>query len=157
MFVLLLFLLCVCWRRVRSLSHTHPKKPTQVFKSSADAGLDQKRLLLRINSAGTVLSASAGAPKALFGFAPAAVVGRPLAAFVNVFGQWRRKFGEDESLLMLLATHAQERSEASWRVTVRPPVADADIGKEVSRVLFVFCVCFFVLRSLVLCVLVPCP
>lgn len=87
-----------------------------------------KRLILNINSRGTVLSVNNGAPKALFGFNPSDVIGRPIAAFVNVFGQWRRQFGGEESLLALLANRASDKGETAWRVGVHLPVADADIG-----------------------------
>lgn len=100
-------------------------------KSSDAAQVAQKCMLLRINQHGTVLSVDAASPKALFGFSPTDLVGRPLAAFVDVFGSWRRQFGEDASLLMMLGVHAQQKGESAWRVGVTQPVADADIGKEV--------------------------
>jgi hypothetical protein len=61
-------------------------------------------------------------------------MGQPLAAVVDVFGRWRQQFGEDDSLLALLASQIMDdaadlRSKsgkagngASWRVGVHLPV-----------------------------------
>lgn len=69
-------------------------------------------------------------------------MGRPLAAVVDVFGLWRLKFGEDSSLLSMLAFQAIDESDSagglkglhaqttgsSWRVGVHQPVQhDEDI------------------------------
>lgn len=102
-----------------------------------------------------------GAPKALYGFEPAELVGRPLAAAVNVFGLWRRQFGEDGSLLALLAAQAMEQQAggvssssgsstgnvagsrqalgvgvgagASWRMAVHLPVKDSEILEHAAH------------------------
>jgi hypothetical protein len=54
---------------------------------------------------------------------PQALVGQPLRSFINVFSEWAAKFGEDTSLLTLLATRALEGTNESWRVGVRAPGA----------------------------------
>jgi hypothetical protein len=80
----------------------------------------------------------AGTPKALYGFEPSQLVGRPLATAVDVFGQWRHQFNEDGSLLTLLAARAMDEPSGqgsgskgtvagpSWRVGVHLPVKNDD-------------------------------
>lgn len=77
--------------------------------------LDQQRLELQLNHRGVVLAVNPGASKAMFGFAPQELVGRRLAAFVNLFGQWRGKFGEDESLLVMLGMRAEQGQDVVYR------------------------------------------
>lgn len=119
-----------------------------VSRASEAQRQDQQRLLLTLNHAGTVLSARDATPRALFGFSPGELVGRPLAAVVDVFGLWRRQHGEDGSLLALLAETAASgggvgapvegsgavgastlaQSGHTWRVGVHLPVPqDGDI------------------------------
>jgi hypothetical protein len=78
-------------------------------------------------------------------------VGRPLAAAVDVFGRWRHQFGEDESLLALLAVQTVEEAAAqrdslgaggrataagsAWRVGVHLPVKnDSDIAQHAAAI-----------------------
>jgi hypothetical protein len=79
----------------------------------------------------------AGTPKALYGFDPSQLVGRPLAAAVDVFGHWRHQFAEDGSLLTLLAARVMDQAPGqgsgsgvvvgpSWRVGVHLPVKNDD-------------------------------
>jgi hypothetical protein len=87
---------------------------------------------------------AAGAPKALYGFEPRELVGKPLAAAVDVFGLWRHQFKEDGSLLALLAAQAMDEaagggsskgtaSGATWRVGVHLPVKnEADITEHAA-------------------------
>lgn len=88
----------------------------------------------------------AGAPKRLFGFNPADIIGRPVASVVDVFGLWRNQFGEDSSLLTLLffdalksgrdAVAADKRHVAgsSWRVGVHLPVkSDDEIASHAAQ------------------------
>jgi len=89
---------------------------------------DQSRLRLSIDACGNVLDVNAGASKALFGFNPVDLVGQPLCAFINVFEEWKAKFGEDNSLLVLLMQHVQDCSEASWRVGVSSPGGAARVS-----------------------------
>lgn len=79
-----------------------------------------------------------GVPVSLFGFEGSELIGRPLAAIVDIFGIWRHKFTEDSSLLAMLAFQAMEGnsngtsacktagsshiSGLSWRVGVHKPV-----------------------------------
>lgn len=92
-------------------------------------------------------SCAADTPKALYGFEPSQLLGRPLAAALDVFGHWRHHFGEDGSLLALLAEHSMDeesvqgsgsggRSSAvgpSWRVGVHLPVkSDDDIAAHAA-------------------------
>jgi hypothetical protein len=93
---------------------------------------------------GSVLVLAAGAPKALYGFEPCELVGKPLAATVDVFGLWRHQFDEDGSLLALLAAQAMEETAGSssskssvfgisWRVGVHLPVkTDAEITEHAA-------------------------
>lgn len=86
----------------------------------------------------------AGVPKTLFGFNASDLVGRPLAAILDVFGLWRHKHGEDSSLLMLLASQALKRTSvgaadsghagtASWRVGVHQPVKTDLIAQHAAQ------------------------
>jgi hypothetical protein len=81
----------------------------------------------------------------LYGFEPSQLVGRPLAAAVDVFGHWRHQFQEDGSLLTLLAARAMDDSSGqgsgskgsvagpSWRVGVHLPVKiDDDIAAHAA-------------------------
>lgn len=88
----------------------------------------------------------AGATKRLYGFDPSDIVGRPLASVIDAFGYWRHQFGEDQSLLTLLALQAMQSGKgdmhgshqvagASWRVGVHMPVkADGDISAHAAQV-----------------------
>lgn len=87
-----------------------------------------------------MLVVAAGAPKALYGFEPSELIGRPLAATIDVFGRWRHQFGGDESLLGVLAAQALEEAQGdslgaggkasaagcAWRVGVHLPVKSDD-------------------------------
>lgn len=78
----------------------------------------------------------AGVPNILFGFSGAELVGLPLAAVIDVFGLWRHTYGEDNSLLALLAHQALGHSNCapaagsshtgsvSWRVGIHQPVTE---------------------------------
>jgi hypothetical protein len=91
-----------------------------------------------------VLPCAVGTPKALYGFEPSQLVGRPLSAALDVFGHWRHHFGEDGSLLTLLAEHTMNdavqgggssstAAGPSWRVGVHLPVKnDADIAAHAA-------------------------
>jgi hypothetical protein len=46
------------------------------------------------------------------------MVGRPVRAFVNVFGEWSRMHGEDASLLTALGLRALDGADEAWRVGV---------------------------------------
>eukprot|EP00878_Enallax_costatus_P025839 GHUV01027676.1.p1 GENE.GHUV01027676.1~~GHUV01027676.1.p1 ORF type:complete len:1421 (+),score=378.88 GHUV01027676.1:621-4883(+) len=118
-----------------------------VNRASEGQRLDQTRLLLSLNHKGTVLEANTGAPKSLFGFNVAELVGRPLACIIDVFGVWRHEFGEDNSLLTMLSLQALKEgatsmavigksdsgihaSGTSWRVGVHQPVKDEEIASH---------------------------
>jgi hypothetical protein len=98
----------------------------------------------------------AGSSKALYGFDPSDVIGRPLASIVDVFGLWRRQFTEDQSLLGLLTHQAAANTSAGidaeagglmsadddyssgggccWRVGVHLPVtSDGQIVKHAEQ------------------------
>lgn len=77
--------------------------------------------MLTINHKGVVLSANPGASKLLFGINPSDLVGQHLSSFINVFQQWKKKFGEDDSLLMLLGMQAQDRNDTTFRAGIHPP------------------------------------
>jgi hypothetical protein len=80
--------------------------------------------VITVNRKGQVLTVNTGASKSLFGFNPTELVGRPLSSFVNVFSQWKAKYGEDASLLLLLCKKAGEQCDDSWRVGIRNPKKD---------------------------------
>ena len=88
----------------------------------------------------------AGAPKRLFNFNPADIIGRPVASIVDVFGYWRNQFGGDGSLFTLLAFDSMKEAlpttsngshrvtGTSWRVGVHVPVKrDEDIASAAAE------------------------
>lgn len=64
-----------------------------------------------------------------------------MAAIIDTFGLWRLKFGEDKSLLLLLASQALQGLDAaaaaastSWRVGVHMPLQkDEDIQQHAEK------------------------
>jgi len=61
----------------------------QVNRATAEEQLDSERVSLTVDQRGVVLAASTS-PRSLFGFDPPAdLVGQPLAAFVNMFEEFR--------------------------------------------------------------------
>jgi hypothetical protein len=100
-----------------------------VLPASEGQLLDQQRLELQLNHKGIVLSVNPGASKAVFGFNPQELVGRPLAAFVNLFSQWRGKFGEDESLLVMLGMRAEQGLDVIYRCGVHTPFSDEELAR----------------------------
>lgn len=61
----------------------------QVNRATTEEQLDSQRVSLTVDQRGVVLAASAS-PKSLFGFDPSAdLVGQPLAAFINMFEDFR--------------------------------------------------------------------
>eukprot|EP00879_Flechtneria_rotunda_P013062 GHRR01013642.1.p1 GENE.GHRR01013642.1~~GHRR01013642.1.p1 ORF type:complete len:1083 (+),score=308.01 GHRR01013642.1:2122-5370(+) len=130
---------------VRELPDGKVTHVVQVMKASESARLDQQRLLLTVNHRGTVLDVNQGALRSMYGFTPSDLIGRPLAAVVDVFGLWRHEYQEDSSLLALLATQAMNESGgcaggkgehrgyangSSWRVGVHLPVKTDDAIAE---------------------------
>lgn len=102
---------------------------TQVLPATEAQLLDQQRLQLQLNHKGLVLSVNENASKAVFGFNPSELVGRPLAAFVNVFSQWKQKYGEDESLLVMLGVRAEQNCDVIYRVGVCNPYSEDELAK----------------------------
>jgi hypothetical protein len=100
-----------------------------VLPASEGQLLDQQRLELQLNHKGIVLSVNPGASKAVFGFNPQELVGRPLAAFVNLFSQWQGKFGEDESLLVMLGMRAEQGLDVIYRCGVHTPFSDEELAR----------------------------
>jgi hypothetical protein len=100
-----------------------------VLPASEGQLLDQQRLELQLNHKGIVLAVNPGASKAVFGFNPQELVGRPLAAFVNLFSQWRGKFGEDESLLVMLGMRAEQGLDVVYRCGVHTPFSDDELAR----------------------------
>ena len=95
-------------------------------KCSASDVQDQKRLVITVNRRGNVLTVNPGASKSLFGFNPTELVGRSLSSFLNSFDQWKAKYGEDASLLLLLCKMAGDLCDDSWRVGIRNPKKDQE-------------------------------
>jgi hypothetical protein len=99
----------------------------QVTPSSESDLEDQQRMILQLNHKGVVLSVNHHAPKSMFGFPPSCLVGRPLATFINIFKEWREKFGEDESLLVLLGLRSGSNQDVVLRVGICNPMSDEEI------------------------------
>eukprot|EP00883_Tetradesmus_obliquus_P002715 jgi/Sobl393_1/12921/SZX78204.1 len=107
----------------------HMQHVIKVLPASEAQLLDQQRLELQLNHRGVVLAVNPGTSKAMFGFAPQELVGRRLAAFVNLFGQWRGKFGEDESLLVMLGMRAEQGQDVVYRCGVHTPFSDEELAR----------------------------
>jgi hypothetical protein len=120
--------------------------------------LDQQRLELQLNHKGIVLSVNPGASKSVFGFNPQDLVGRPLAAFVNLFSQWRGKFGEDESLLVMLGMRAEQGLDVIYRCGVHNPFSDEELARGAGADESSLACCFYVFDhdELVYDVFLPC-
>ena len=84
--------------------------------------LDRQRLVLGVGEGGVVLTVNPGAPKSLFGFAPALLVGRRLSSFINVFREHVKQSGDETALLASLGVRALEgANDDAWRVGVQMP------------------------------------
>lgn len=100
----------------------------QVFPATASQLLDQQRVALQLNHKGVVLSINENASKAVFGFNPSDLVGRPLGSFCNLFHDWKERFGSDESLLILLGMRAQRNMDVIYRAGVHSPLTDIELN-----------------------------
>ncbi|GLI70439.1 hypothetical protein VaNZ11_015349 [Volvox africanus] len=102
----------------------------QVEKVNMDEVYDEKRLVLIADFSGHVLSVSRS-EAALFGFPAREMVGRSLCDSIDVFGDWRKRNGESQLHLLMLALidREQEMPGTSWRVRVQSPVANEDLNK----------------------------
>jgi hypothetical protein len=77
-----------------------------------------------------VLAVNAGASKAVFGVEPQELVGRPLSSLINVFGQWRAKFGDEESLLTTLALRVEQNHDVIVRCGLHNPFSEEEIQQR---------------------------
>eukprot|EP00775_Hariotina_reticulata_P009112 gene9112-9281_t len=102
----------------------------KVIPATEAQSLDQQRLELQLNHKGVVLSVNEHASKAIFGFEPACLLGRPLAAFINLFDAWRQKFGEDESLLVMLGLRAEQNLDVVLNVGIHNPMTDSELVSQ---------------------------
>lgn len=75
----------------------------QVQKTTMTAMTDERRLRLKVNSQGVVLSVSAGTPTSLFGMDPNKCVGMILDELVDVFAE-HTKQGKLLQVLVMLNT-----------------------------------------------------
>jgi len=57
-------------------------------------------------------------------------MGRPLSAFINLFDAWRQKFGEDESLLVMLGVRAEQNLDVVLNVGIHNPTTDAELVNQ---------------------------
>lgn len=110
----------------------------QVMKADEDMLMNHKSLVVTVNQHGVVLTVNT-ASKTLFGFPPANLIGKHLSSFVTSFEAWRKKFGETDSLLSMLAVLAQEHPGRSFRTGVHVPGLDVAASstpeQEVGQVL----------------------
>lgn len=100
----------------------------QVLPASDAQLLNQQRIEVQINHQGVVLELNQGSNKDVFAFPPEELIGRPLASFINVFTQWRHKFGEDDSLLALLGLRSEQGLDVIYRVGVHSPYTDQELA-----------------------------
>lgn len=97
--------------------------------------LNQQRLELALNHRGTVLSLNPGASKAVFDVEPSELVGKPLSSFINVFGQWKAKYGSEEGLLTKLALRVEQSHDVVVRCGLHNPFSEVRGCIEVVGVL----------------------
>jgi len=50
-----------------------------------------------------------------------------LESFINMFSEWRHKFGEADSLLVMLGKRAEQKQDVVIRVGVHNPMTDSEI------------------------------
>jgi hypothetical protein len=98
-----------------------------VLPASESVLLDQQRLELSLDHRGIVLAVNEAATKSIFGVEPSELVGRPLSSFINVFGQWKATFGDEESLLTSLALRVEESHGVVLRCGLHNPFSDAEV------------------------------
>jgi hypothetical protein len=103
----------------------HVRHVVRVTPAAEDTVLDQQRLVLTLGAGGTITAVNAGATKALFGFKPQDLVGKPARSLVNVLADCSARFGDDARLLAALGIRALEGTEEAWRVGVTLPSAPA--------------------------------
>lgn len=102
-----------------------PLKHTQQVQPATEQFLlNQQRIELNLNHRGRVLSVNNGASKSVFGVEPKELVGKPLASFINVIGQWKAKFGSEESLLTMLALRVEQNHDAVVRCGLHNPFTE---------------------------------
>ncbi|KAI8475137.1 MAG: hypothetical protein J3K34DRAFT_517581 [Monoraphidium minutum] len=102
-----------------------------------EAVLCLRRLSLRIDASGCVLGVADGSPVSLFGFDPAALMGRSVAEFIDVFeglperappGAGPQSPPDIERVIDAMVHKTLARKETSWRCGVRPPGSAAAAG-----------------------------
>jgi hypothetical protein len=86
--------------------------------------------MLFLTHRGKVLAVNPGASKAVFGVEPRELVGRPLSSFINVFGQWRAKYGDEESLLTTLALRVEQNHDVIVRCGLHNPFSEEEIQQR---------------------------
>ena len=77
--------------------------------------MDERRLVLTVAFDGTVVGTSSS-PQALFGFAPANLVGRPVDRVLDVFKQWTAAGEPLDVALNAFMLRAASVAGSSWRV-----------------------------------------
>jgi hypothetical protein len=110
--------------------HPIPPQNKQVQPATELQLLNQQRLELTLNHKGCVLGVNEGANRSIFGVDPADLLGRSVASFINVFGQWRAKFGSEDGLLTMLAMQVMQNHEVTVRVGLHTPFSDAEITQR---------------------------
>lgn len=110
----------------RFSTNPHVCRPciNQVTPASESLLLNQQRLELALNHRGTVLSVNPGASKAVFGVEPSELVGKSLSSFINVFGQWKAKYGSEEGLLTKLALRVEQSHDVVVRCGLHNPFSE---------------------------------
>lgn len=80
-----------------------------------------------------MLATNPGATKSVFGIEPSELVGKPLASFVNLFGQWRAKYGSEENLLTMLALRVEQNHEVVVRCGLHTPFTEVrDLRRTIA-------------------------
>ncbi|KAG2494774.1 hypothetical protein HYH03_007018 [Edaphochlamys debaryana] len=97
----------------------------QVSKAAAEEMLDARRLHATLDFAGRVLAVSDPSSLA-FDFPAHLLLGRSVADFVDVFGDWAEDGNDLQMLLLALLAKEQELPGMSWRMRVLEPVHEGE-------------------------------
>jgi hypothetical protein len=70
---------------------------------------------------------------------PSELVGKPLSSFINVFGQWKAKYGSEEGLLTKLALRVEQSHEVVVRCGLHNPFSEVREGRVLGVAVGVLC------------------
>ncbi|GIL56338.1 hypothetical protein Vafri_11716 [Volvox africanus] len=115
-------------------SGTIPLYIVKVKKVTPEEVLREKRLVLTADFTGKILTVTP-ADSGVFEFRALSLLGTNLAESIDVFADWRKRSGETQMQMILLALlgKEQEMPGTSWRVRVHEPQPAEGSGAVASR------------------------